>query len=65
MLQARFLRRNARIRGWLQFAKDQATCAVNTADLGASPAAMRATAWQIRPVTSIALSDPDAPGPTP
>lgn len=65
ILQARFLRRNVRIRGWLQFAKDQAPCAVNTADLGAGLAAARATAWQIRPVTSIELSDPDAPGPTP
>jgi hypothetical protein len=63
MLQARYLRRRVRIRGWLEFAKDQASCAVNTADFGA--AAARATAWQIRPVTSIKLSDPDAPGPTP
>jgi hypothetical protein len=63
MLQARFLRRKVRIRGWLAFAKDQAPCAVNTADFGA--AAARATAWQIRPVTAIALSDPDAPAPLP
>ena len=56
MLRARFLRRKVRIRGWLQFAKDQAPCAVNTADIGAAGA--RATAWQIRPVTAIALSDP-------
>ena len=63
MLQARFLRRRVRIRGWLAFAKDQAPCAVNTADFGA--AAARATAWQIRPVTAITLSDPDAPAPFP
>jgi hypothetical protein len=63
MLQARYLRRNVRIRGWLEFARKQAPCAVNTAAFGA--AATRATAWQIRPVTSIELSDPDAPGPTP
>jgi hypothetical protein len=65
ILRARFLRRSVRIRGWLEFAKDQAPCAVNTADLGAGSAATRATAWQVRPVTSIELSDPDAPGPTP
>jgi hypothetical protein len=62
-LQARYLRRNVRIRGWLEFAREQAPCAVNTADFGA--AATRATAWQIRPVTSIELSDPDVPGATP
>jgi hypothetical protein len=63
VLQARYLRRSVRIRGWLEFARDQAPCAVNTADFGA--AATRATAWQIRPVTAIALSDPDAPGAIP
>jgi hypothetical protein len=62
-LQARYLRRNVRIRGWLEFAREKAPCAVNTADFGA--AATRATAWQIRPVTSIELSDPDVPGATP
>ena len=45
--------------GWNS--KDQASCAVNTADFGAAARAPRP--WQIRPVTSIKLSDPDAPGP--
>jgi hypothetical protein len=55
-LRAQYVQRWVIVRGWLLFNFEAASTSLHTADLG-GPAATRATAWEIHPVTSIDVEE--------